>query len=229
MLDLYTVLKLVEQEVEETKRRQQHIIAAYQQQTRDELAKRIVEAGEHILAAAEAKVKELNALEHGKPYIIATDRHVLYISVKRFNDKHVSVSIDPIIYPTPFNLRFIIDEPCVALHSISSSTGILSLNKRTVIRAVDVIEQVDSTAIDELVRLWLRDYDDEPTTTRIIKGIASLRSTSRLVEYILTSGKHVRRSTIYRCEEHDHEPMHKHDTMVSSSSVRTLIRYHLNV
>ncbi|MEM2062385.1 MAG: hypothetical protein QW776_05420 [Candidatus Nitrosocaldus sp.] len=230
MLDLYAVLKLVEQEVEEMKRRQQHVIAAYQQQTREELAKKLVEAGENILAAAEAKVKELNAVGHGKPYIVATDRHVLYIAVKRFGYEHLSVSIDPIVYPTPFNLRFIIDEPCVALHTISSSTGILSLNKRTIIRGVDAIEQVDSSTIDEMVRLWLRDYDDDDSTaSRIIKGIASLRSMSRLVEYVLTSGRHVRMSTIYRCEEHDSEPMHKHDTMVPASSVSAIIRYHLNI
>ncbi|MEM0364178.1 MAG: hypothetical protein QW450_02300 [Candidatus Nitrosocaldus sp.] len=229
MLDLYAVLKLVEQEVEEMKRRQQYVIAAYQQQTREELAKRLVEAGEHILAAAEAKVKELNAVEYGKPYIISTDRHVLYIAVKRFSYEHLSISIDPIVYPTPFNLRFIIDEPCVALHSISSSTGILSLNKKSIIRGVDAVEQVDSNAIDEIVRLWLRDYEDESTTTRIIRGLASLRSMSRLAEYILTSGTHVRMSTIYRCDDHDFEPMHKHETMVPSSSVRDIIRYYLNV
>ncbi|MFN4336592.1 MAG: hypothetical protein ACK4FV_03285 [Candidatus Nitrosocaldus sp.] len=229
MLDLYAVLKLVEQEVEEMKRRQQYVIAAYQQQTREELAKRLVEAGEYILATAEAKVKELNGVEHGRPYIIATDRHVLYISVKRFSYEHLSVSIDPIVYPTPFNLRFIIDEPCIALHTISSSTGILSLNRRTIIRGVDAIEQVDNSTIDEMVRLWLRDYDDDSTTSRIIKGIASLRSMSRLVEYILTSGKHVRMSTIYKCEEHDIDPLHKHDTMIPASSVRDLIRYHLNI
>ncbi len=229
MLDLYAVLKLVEQEVEEMKRRQQYVIAAYQQQTREELAKRLVEAGEDILATAEAKVKELNGVEHGKPYIIATDRHVIYISVKRFGYEHLSVSIDPIVYPTPFNLRFIIDEPCVALHTISSSTGILSLNRRTVIRGIDAIEQVDNSTIEEMVRLWLRDYDDDSTASRVIKGIASLRSMSRLVEYILTSGKHVRMSTIYKCEEHDSDPMHKHDTMIPTSSIMDFIRYHLNI
>ncbi|MCS6768445.1 MAG: hypothetical protein RMJ59_06630 [Candidatus Nitrosocaldus sp.] len=225
-MDLYGVLKLVEQEVEEMRRRQQHVIAAYQQQTREELARRLAEAGEHILAAAEAKVNELNAVEHGEPYIIATERHVLYIS-RRLSDERVSVSIDPIVYPTPFNLRLIIDEPCVALHSVSSSTGILSLNKRTMIRGVDRIEQVDGSAIDGIVRVWLRDYDDESAARRIIRGIASLRSIDRLVEYMLTSGSHTRRSTIYRCEEHDSEPMHEHDTMVSGSSVRDIIRHHL--
>lgn len=229
MLDLYTVLKLVEQEVDEMKRRQQHVIAAYQQQTREELARRIVEAGEHILAAAEAKVRELNALEDGEPYLVATNRHVLYIAVRRFSNGHLSTSIDPIVYPTPFNLRLILDEPCVALHTVSSSTGILSLNRRTVIRGVDTVEQVDSTAIDDIVRLWLREQEDESTAAKIIRGITSLRSRSRLVEYMLTSGRYTRMSTIYRCEEHDSQPMHGHDTLLSRGSVRGLIRYHLGI
>jgi|FaiFalFF_MnMetaG_3_1042247.scaffolds.fasta_scaffold00515_10 hypothetical protein len=229
MLDLYAVLKLVEQEMQEMHKRQEHVISSYQQQTREEIVKKIITANESILESAEAKVKELNAVEQGKPYIIATNRHVLYIGVKRFIDESsLSISIDPLIYPSQFNLKFILDEPCVALHNISASTGIVSINKRTVVRAVDQVEQVTSNDIDGIVRLWLNEYD-ESDAKRIIKGIAALRSLNTLVDYLLTSGKHTRKSTIYLCNDHDDEPMHKHDKMIARDQVRGVIRHILDV
>ncbi len=230
MLDLYAVLKLVEQEMQEMHRRQESVIATYQQQTREEIVKKIIASSESILESTEAKVKELNTLEQGKPYIITTNRHVLYIGVKRFVDERsLSISIEPLIYPSKFNLKLILDEPCVALHTISASTGIVSINKRTVIRAVDPVEQVSNNDIDAIVRLWLNEYDDESNAKRIIKGIAALRSLNTLVDYLLTSGKHIRKSTIYLCNDHDDEPMHKHDKMLARDQVRWVIRHILRV
>jgi len=229
MLDLYAVLKLVEQEMQEMRKRQEHVISSYQQQTREEIVKKIITANESILESAEVKVNELNEVEQGKPYIIATNRHVLYIGVKRFIDESsLSIHIDPLIYPSQFNLKFILDEPCVALHNISASTGIVSINKRTVIRAVDQVEQITSNDIDGIVRLWLNEYD-ESNAKRIIKGIAALRNLNALVDYILTSGKHTRKSTIYLCNDHDDEPMHKHDKMIARDQVRGVIKHILDV
>jgi hypothetical protein len=39
------------------------VISSYQQQTREEIVKKIITANESILESAEAKVKELNAVE----------------------------------------------------------------------------------------------------------------------------------------------------------------------
>ncbi len=229
MLDLYNVLKLVEQEIQEMRKRQEHVIASYQQQTREEIVKKIVIAGESILEAAEAKVKELNELEEGKPYIVTTNAHTLYICVRRFIDESsLHISIEPLIYPSQFNLKFVFNEPCIALHSISASTGIVSMNRYTVVRAVDTVKQVSSSDIDEIVRLWLNDYD-ESDVKRILNGVAALRSLATLVEYLLTSGKHTKKSTIYLCNDHDDEPMHKHDRMLARDQVREVIRYTLEV
>jgi hypothetical protein len=229
MLNIYNVLKLVEQEIEDMRKRQEPVIATYQQQTREELLKKMVYATEAILGAAENKVKELNSLEYGRPYIVYTNRHIVYIGVKRFIDEHsLHVSIDPIVHPSAFNLLFIVDEPSVALHNISASTGIVSINRHMRIRATDSIEQVREDDIEGLVKVWLNDVD-ESDARRILKGVASLRSLSTLLEYLLTSGKHTKKSTVYICNEHEADPMHKHDRMIPSSDVSHAIRYHLGI
>ena len=86
-LDLYKTLKLVEEEIVEMKKRQQTALSIYQQQTRDDIVRKFTEADHTLLEAAEQKIKEINSLQQGIPYLITSARKVAYLSVKRISDE----------------------------------------------------------------------------------------------------------------------------------------------
>ena len=234
-LDLYKTLKLVEDEIVEMKKRQQTVLGIYQQQTRDDIVKKFTEADHTLLQAAEQKVKEINSLKQGMPYLITSAKKVTYLSLRRIKDESdVSVEIDPIIYPTAYNLKFVLKEPSVGLYSPSNRQGTFSANATTSIRAVHVIQQMDLEDVERYMDLWLTHKTSDSFATKLktvenkLKGIQN--SAEIVVESLLVmSSPPEPRQLIYYCEDHDRDPTHNHDRNVPPSAVKGLLKHHLKM
>ncbi len=234
-LDLYKTLKFVEEEIVEMKKRQQTVLSIYQQQTRDDIVRKFTEADHTLLVDAVQNVMEINSLQQGMPYLITSARKVAYLSVKRIRDESdVFVEIDPIIYPTPYNLKFILKDPSVGLYSPSTKQGTFSANETTAIRAVDVIQQMEPKDVEEYMDLWLTHKTSDGFATKLkavenkIKGLES--SAEIVVESLLMmSSPPAPRQLIYYCEDHDRDPTHTHNRNVPPSAVMGLLKHHLKL
>jgi hypothetical protein len=235
MLDIYKTLRMVEDEISEMKRRQSSVLTAYQQQTREDIVKKFEQADHDLLEAAERKVRELNDLKHDTPYLITSARKVACVSVTRVKDeKDLKVTIDPIIYPTPFNLKFILNEPSVALYSPSSDKGTFSVNSVTHIHATDVIQALDLSDLDKLIELWITHKAEDSFVTKLKVMQQKVRNADSSAELLLESMLALSaptspRQLIYMCEDHDNEPTHKHEKIVPPSSVKGLLKHHLKL
>lgn len=234
-LDLYKTLQLVENEIVEMKKRQQTVLGIYQQQTREDIVKKFTEADHTLLQAAEQKIKEINSLKYGMPYLITSAKKVAYLSVRRIRDESdLTVEIDPIVYPTPYNLKFVLKEPSIGLYSPSHIQGTFSANTTTSIRAVDVIQQMDLADVEQYMDLWITHKTSDNLANKLkameekIKGIES--SAEIVVESLLMmSSPPAPRQLIYYCEEHDREPTHDHDRNVPPNAVKGLAKHHLRL
>ncbi|MGH9910123.1 MAG: hypothetical protein ACRD32_05740, partial [Nitrososphaerales archaeon] len=168
MLDLYKTLRMVEDEIAEMKKRQQTVLAGYQQQTREDIVKKFVEADHDLLEAAEKKVKEINELKQDTPYLVTSPKKVAYLSVRRIKDESsLTVEIDPIIFPTPFNLTFVLNEPSVGLYTPSTDKGTFSANSVTPIRATDAIQTLEVSDLDRYIDLWITHRADDSFLTKL--------------------------------------------------------------
>ena len=234
-LDLYKTLKFVEDEILEMKKRQQTVLSIYQQQTRDDIVKKFTEADHTLLQAAEQKIKEINLLKQGMPYLITSAKKVVYLSVKRIKDEsEVTVEIDPIIYPTPYNLKFVLKDPSVGLYSTSSTQGTFSANETTAIRAVDVLQQMEPKDVDEYMDLWLTHKTSDGFATKlkaVESKIKSLESSAEIVveSLLMMSSPPTPRQLIYYCEDHDSDPTHNHNRNVPPSAVKERLKHHLKL
>lgn len=235
MLDLYKTLRLVEDEIVEMKKRQQPVLGTYQQQTREDIVKKFAEADHILLEAAEKKIKEIDSIKQGVIYLITSAKKVAYLSVRRIRDESdVTVEIDPIIYPTPYNLKFILKEPSIGLYSPSNTQGTFSANAVTPIRAVDVIQPMEPDDLENYIDFWVTHKTNDTLATKLkevqekIKSIES--SAEILVEsLLLMSSPHPPRQLIYYCEDHDYDPTHNHERTVPSSAVKGLLKHHLKL
>ncbi len=234
-LDLYKTLKLVEEEIVEMKKRQQATLSIYQQQTRDDIVRKFTEADHTLLEATEQKVKEINSLQQEMPYLITSARKVAYLSVKRIkDDSDIIVEIDPIIYPTPYNLKFILKDPSAGLYSPSTTQGTFSANEATVIRAVDVIQQMEPRDVEEYMDLWLTHKTSDGFATKlkaVENKIKSIESSAEIVveSLLMMSSSPAPRQLIYYCEDHDRDPTHNHNRNVPPSAVKGLLKHHLKL
>jgi len=234
-LDLYKTLRLVEEEIVEMKKRQQTVLSIYQQQTREDIVKKFTEADHTLMQAAEQKIKEIDSLKYGMPYLITSTRKVACISVRRIKDEsELTVEIDPIIYPTPYNLKFVLKEPSVGLYGPSNTQGTFSANATTSIRAVDVIQQMDPADVEQYIDLWITHKTNDNFAAKLkamqekVRGIES--SAEIVVESLLImSSPPPPRQLIYYCEDHDHDPTHNHDRNVPPSAVKGLLKHHLKL
>lgn len=235
MLDLYKVSRMVEDEIAEMKKRQQTVLSVYQQQTREDIVKKFVEADHLLLEAAEQKVKEINELRHDKPYLVTSARKVVYLSVRRVKDESdLTVEIDPIIYPTSFNLKFILNEPSIGLYSPSSVQGIISFNIHTPIRATDMVQTLEVGDLESFADLWITHKADEGFVRKLRTVTGKIThmndSAEMLLETMLAmSSPTPPRSLIYSCEEHEKDPTHKHERTVPPSAVKGLLKHHLKL
>ena len=235
MLDLYKTLRMVEDEIAEMKKRQQTVLAGYQQQTREDIVKKFVEADHDLLEAAEKKVKEINELKQDTPYLVTSPKKVAYLSVRRIKDESsLTVEIDPIIFPRPFNLTFVLNEPSVGLYTPSTDKGTFSANSVTPIRATDAIQTLEVSDLDRYIDLWITHKADDSFLTKLRtmqKKIANVDSSVELVlESMLSmSSPTPPRQLIYSCEDHDKEPTHKHEKNVPPSAVKGLLKHHLKL
>ncbi len=235
MLGLYRTLHMVENEIVEMKKRQSTVLAGYQQQTKEDIVKKFEEADHTLLEAAEKKVKEINDLKYDVPYLITSAKKIAYLSVRRTKDEsELTIEIDPIIYPTPFNLKFVLNEPSVGLYSPSTDKGTFSVNSLTPIRATDAIQTIEVPDLDNYIDLWITHKADDSFVTKLktmqqkITNVDS--STELLVESMLAmSSPMPPRQLIYMCEEHDKEPTHKHEKTVAPSAVKGLLKHHLKL
>lgn len=235
VLDLYKTLRMVEEEIVEMKKRQQTVLSLYQQQTREDIVGKFTEADHTLLEAAEQKVNEINSLKHGMPYIITSARKVVCLSVSRINDESdLTIEIDPIIYPTPYNLKFVLKEPSIGLYSPSKTQGTISANSTTLIRAVDVIQQMNPVDVEQYMDLWLTHSTNENFAMKLkamqekMKGIES--SAEIVVESMLMmSSPPPPRQLIYYCEDHDRDPTHNHDRTTPPSAVKGLVKSQLKL
>lgn len=234
-LDLYKTLQLVEAEIVEMKKRQQIVLGIYQQQTREDIVRKFTEADHTLLQAAEQKIKEIDPLKQGMPYLITSAKKVAYLSVRRINDESdLAVEIDPIIYPTPYNLKFVLKEPSVGLYSLSTTQGTFSANATTSIRAVDVIQSMDPADVEQYIDLWITHKTNDNFATKLraiqekIRGIEN--SAEIVVESLLMmSSPRPPRQLIYYCEDHDSDPTHNHDRNLPPSAVKGLLKHHLKL
>jgi len=62
-LNINNVLKMVEEEITSMKNRQQFVVGTYQQQTREDLFKKFLEAENNLLAITKSKLKDLDIEE----------------------------------------------------------------------------------------------------------------------------------------------------------------------
>lgn len=235
MLDLYKTLHMVEEEITEMKKRQSTVLAGYQQQTREDIVKKFEEADHTLLEAAEKKVKEINELKYGTPYLITSARKVSYLSVRKVKDENdLTIEIEPIIYPTPFNLKFILNEPSVGLYSPSSDKGTFSVNSVTPIRATDAIQTIEVPDLENYIDLWVTHKADDSFITKLKIMQQKIKNADSSVELMLESMLAMSlptppRQLIYMCENHDTDPTHKHEKTVPPSSVKGLLKYHLKI
>lgn len=235
VIDLYRTLQLVEKENAEMKTRQQTILSTYQQQTREDIAKKFVDADHKLLEAAEQKIKEINSLQPGTPYLVTGARKTAYVSVRRVeSDADVSVEIDPIIYPTAYNLKFTLREPSVGLYSPSNTKGVFSVNATTPVRAVNAVESLQVDELEQYLDLWITHRASNTLASKLKNMEEKLRSmqdsAGMVVESMLMmSSPRPPRELIYYCEEHDKEPTHRHERTVPASAVKGLMKSHLKV
>jgi hypothetical protein len=229
-LNLYYILKMVEEEITAMKKRQQFVIGTYQQQTREDLFKKFVDAEHSLLEITEEKVKELDIPENST-YFIKGNRKEATLAVRRIKDERsLMIEIDPIIYPTDFNLRFILNEPSVTLHSPSMLKGIVSLNANTTVRATDSIEVISFDDINNYISLWLKP-SSEGFKKKLNSLISKIGSEEFLIESMLTFAKDPPdRNLIYLCKDHSLKPeAHAHSQMVDVGSVNNIIMNHLRL
>ncbi len=229
-LNLYYTLKMVEEEITAMKKRQQFVIGTYQQQTREDLFKKFVDAEHALLAITEEKVKELDIPENSI-YFIKGNRKEATLAVRRIKDERsLMVEIDPIIYPSNFNLRFILDEPSITLYSPSMLKGIVSLNTNTIVRATDTIEVISFDDINDYISLWLKP-SSEGFKRKINNLISKLGSEEFLIEAMLAFAKDPPdRSLIYLCKDHaSKREDHAHNEILDVNSVNDIILNHLKL
>ncbi|MFQ5921113.1 MAG: hypothetical protein ACE5JV_03755, partial [Nitrososphaerales archaeon] len=170
-----------------------------------------------------------------RPYLITGARKAAYLSVRRIRDEtELSVEIEPIIYPTAYNLKFVLKEPSVALYSPSRAQGTFSVNVATSIRAVDVITPLEPAEVDQYMDLWINHSTSEGFANKLraigekMRGIGD--STEIVVESLLMmSSPTPPRELIYYCEEHDREPTHSHERTAPPSAVKDLLKHHLKL
>ncbi len=187
-LDLQNTLRMVEEEIIAMKKRQQFVVGSYQQQTREDIFNKFINAENSLLAVTKAKVKELN-IPKDSIYLVKGNRKEVTLAVRRIDDERsLIVEIEPIIYPTNFNLKFILDEPSVTLYSHSMTKGILSLNATTTIRAIDEIRVISLDDMHEYISLWI-DPSKEGFRDRLNRLISKLGSEEFLIESLLTLSK----------------------------------------
>jgi hypothetical protein len=234
-LDLYKTLRLVEEEIVEMKKRQQIVLGIYQQQTRDDIVKKFTEADHTLLQAAEQKIKEINSLRDGMSYLITSARKVACLSVRRIKDESdITVEIDPIVYPTPYNLKFVLKEPSIGLYSPSNTQGTFSANATTSIRAVDIIQQMDPVDVEQYVDLWITHKASDNLVAKLKamqEKIREIEGSAEIVveSLLMMSSPSPPRQLIYYCENHESDPTHNHDRNVPPSAVKGLLKHHLKL
>lgn len=229
-LNLYSVLKMVEEEITAMKKRQQFVIGTYQQQTREDLVKKFLDAEHQLLEATEQKVKELN-IEENSIYLITSTRKEAALAVRRINDERsLMIEIDPIIYPSNFNLRFILDEPSVTLYSPSMPKGIVSLNTNTTIRATDRIQVISFDDINDYISLWLKP-SGEGFKNKLNNLIKKIGSEEFLIDSVLAISKDPpTRELVYLCRDHASKPeAHAHNQILDTNTVKDIILKHLQL
>jgi hypothetical protein len=234
IIDLYRTLRMVEEEIVEMKKRQQTVLSTYQQQTREDIVKKFTEADHTLLEAAEQKVKEINSLKGGMPYLITGNRKVSCISVRRVGDEGLTVEIDPIIYPTPYNLKFVLKEPSVGLYSPSKTRGIFSANSTTSIRAVEILQQMNPSDVDRYMELWVTHSANENFADKlkaVQEKIRNMQSSAEIVveSMLIMSSPQPPRQLIFHCEDHERNPTHDHERTVPPSAVKALAKNHLKM
>ncbi len=159
---------MVEDEITEMKKRQQTVLSAYQQQTREDVIKNFNKADHTLLEAAEQKVQEINKLKYNNPYLITSAKKISYLSVRRENNENdITIEIDPIIYPTSFNLKFVFNEFSVGLYSPSLDKGTFSVNDITSIRSTDVIQSLEVYDLESYIDLWITHKADDSFITKL--------------------------------------------------------------
>lgn len=235
MLDLHKTLGMVEEAIAAMKQRQSTVLAGYQQQVREDIAKKFEEADRTLMEATEQKAKEINDLEQGKPFLITSARKISSISVKRLMDESsLTINIEPIIYPTPFNLKFIFDEPSISFYSPSLDKGTFSANSSTAIRATDVLQTLDLSELETYVELWITHKADDSFVKKLKNMQKKISNVDGSVELAMESMLAMsysapKRALIYMCENHENEPTHKHEKTVPPSAVKGLLKHHLKL
>ncbi|MFQ5969048.1 MAG: hypothetical protein ACE5J2_00935 [Nitrososphaerales archaeon] len=235
MLDLYKTLRLVEDEIVEMKKRQQVVLGSYQQQTREDIVKKFAEADHIILEASEKKIKEIDSIKQGTIYLITSAKKVAYISARRIKDEsELSVEIDPIVYPTPYNLKFILKEPSIGLYSPSNTQGTFSANTVTPIRAVDVIQPMQADDLENYLDFWITHKANDTLAIKlkaVEEKIKSIKSSAEILveSLLLMSSQHPPRQLICYCEDHDYDPTHNHERTVPPTAVKGLLKHHLKL
>ncbi len=234
-LDLYKILRMVEDEIVEMKKLQQTVLSIYQQQTREDIVKKFAEADHTLLEAAEQKVKEMDSQKIGAPYLVTSARKIVCLSVRRIaNESGLTVEIDPIIYPTPYNLKFVLKEPSIGLYSQSNTQGTFSSNTTTSIRAVDVIQPMELGDVEQYVDLWVTHKTSDGFAAKLKtmqEKIRAIESSAEIVveSLLMMSSPHPPRQLIYYCEDHDRDPTHNHERTIPPSAVKGLVKHYLKL
>jgi len=228
-LNINNVLKMVEEEITSMKNRQQFVVGTYQQQTREDLFKKFLEAENNLLAITKSKLKDLD-IEEGNIYIIKGNSKEVTFSLRRINDERsLLIEIDPIIYPTEFNLKFIFDEPSISLYTNSLTDGIISLNRSTYVRTTDIIKVITLDELKEYISLWIKP-SKENISDKIKKLISKLGSEEFLIESLLVlSKKPPNKKIVYLCNDHALKGYHLHDSIIDINSIIDVILYHLRL
>jgi len=228
-LNINNVLKMVEEEITSMKNRQQFVVGTYQQQTREDLFKKFLEAENNLLAITKSKLKDLD-IEEGNIYIIKGNSKEVTFSLRRINDERsLLIEIDPIIYPTEFNLKFIFDEPSISLYTNSLTDGIISLNRSTYVRTTDIIKVITLDELKEYISLWIKP-SKENISDKIKKLISKLGSEEFLIESLLVlSKKPPNKKIVYICNDHALKGYHLHDSIIDINSIIDVILYHLRL
>ncbi|MEM2855566.1 MAG: hypothetical protein QW416_00475 [Candidatus Nitrosocaldaceae archaeon] len=228
-LNIHNTLKMVEEEIISMKKRQQFVVGTYQQQTREDIFRKFIDAENELLSKAEEKIKEFD-IEENNIYLIKSNRKESTISVRRISDERsLIVEIDPIIYPTPFNLKFILNEPSVTLYSPSMNKGIISLNSNTVIRAIDTLTIIDQNDLKDYLELWI-----EPASKsfkdKLSKVMSKIGSNEFLIEGLLALSKDPpNRELISLCYDHELKGYHEHGKIIDVNIIKSMIIKHLKL
>ncbi len=228
-LNIDTALKMVEAEIISMKNRQQFVIGTYQQQTREDLFKKFVEAEHNLLEVAKNKLKELD-IPKDSIYILKGNRKSVTFSLRKIDDERsLLIEIDPIIYPTDFNLKFILDEPSIVLYNNSLMEGIVSLNRSTYVRAIDSIDIITLDDLKDYISLWIKPAK-EGFTNKFNNLINKLGSEEFLIESLLAlSKKAPNKRVVYLCHDHELQGFHAHDSMIDTDSIIDIILAHIRL